>query len=235
MVEEKSIEFGSSTIEFQLTRAERKTMGVKVYPDRSVHVVAPMDSPESKIFEKVRAKAPWIKKQQGFFLSFQPLTPPRKYISGETHLYLGRQYRLQIFENEKKEVKLKGRFLEVHSPGSEKSAIQKQVEDWYREKGLRHFSEIITQLLPRFKEYNLPEHHLVIRKMEKRWGSCAPSGRITLNLELIKAPKGSIEYVIVHELCHLMHPDHTHRFYDLQEKIMPDWRKWKEKLERTLA
>ena len=72
-------------------------------------------------------------------------------------------------------------------------------------------------------------------KLEKRWGSCTPKGKIILNPELIKAPKGCIEYVIIHELCHLIHHDHTQKFIDLQTKEMKDWEKWKMKLEKLLA
>lgn len=71
--------------------------------------------------------------------------------------------------------------------------------------------------------------------MEKRWGSCTRNGKITLNTELVKAPKACIEYVMVHELCHLAIRNHTKDFYDLQAKLLPDWQKWKEKLEKTLA
>ena len=71
--------------------------------------------------------------------------------------------------------------------------------------------------------------------MEKRWGSCTRNGKITLNPEMIKAPKACIEYVMVHELCHLVHHNHTRDFYDLQSRMFPDWQKWKDKLEKTLA
>ena len=90
-------------------------------------------------------------------------------------------------------------------------------------------------LLPLFKKYEIIKPELHIRSMEKRWGSCTPNGKIILNPELIKAPKGSIEYVIIHELCHLVHHNHTKSFYDLQEFMMPDWKKWKEKLEHSLV
>lgn len=76
---------------------------------------------------------------------------------------------------------------------------------------------------------------IVFRDMPTRWGSCTPKGKIILNPELIKAPKGCIEYVIIHELCHLIYLDHTRKFIDLQTKEMPDWEKWKTKLENLLA
>jgi predicted metal-dependent hydrolase len=77
--------------------------------------------------------------------------------------------------------------------------------------------------------------HFLLREMPTRWGSCTPNGKIILNPELIKAPKGCIEYVIIHELCHLIHHDHTRKFIDLQTREMQDWEKWKMKLEKLLA
>ncbi|MBR9920310.1 MAG: M48 family metallopeptidase [Bacteroidetes bacterium] len=231
-----SITFGSKQIEFHLKRADRKTMSVQVHPDKSVHVIAPIDASLTRIQEKVKSKAAWVLAQLVFFDSFHPLTPLRQYVSGETHLYLGRQYRLKVIEDPTEAVKLLGKYLTVSSGNlSSDETIRKLLENWYREKAMIHFEEVLAKVLPRFSKYDLPSFNIVIRKMEKRWGSCAPSGRITLNLELIKAPKGSIEYVIVHELCHLLHPNHTRKFFDLQGSMMLDWKRWKERLEQMLA
>ena len=94
---------------------------------------------------------------------------------------------------------------------------------------------MVEEILPKFKKYKIQNPTLNIRPMSKRWGSCTPSGKIILNTELIKAPKGSIEYVIIHELTHLVHRNHTKSFFDLQNRIMPDWKKWKDRLEYSLS
>jgi predicted metal-dependent hydrolase len=108
-----AIQFGSRTIDFRLEYSDRKSLGITVTPEMEVLVKAPTDTSIEKVKEKIRKKAPWIIKQQSFFLSFQPKTPKRKYIGGETHLYLGRQYRLQIQIGKEESVKLKGKFIEV--------------------------------------------------------------------------------------------------------------------------
>ena len=102
-----AIQFGSRTIDFRLEYSDRKSLGITVTPDMEVLVKAPTDTTIEKVKEKIRKKASWIIKQQSFFLSFQPKTPQRKYINGETHLYLGRQYRLQISIDKDESVKLK--------------------------------------------------------------------------------------------------------------------------------
>jgi predicted metal-dependent hydrolase len=235
-----AIQFGSKQIDFHLEYSNRKTLGITVKPDLSVLVKAPVDTTLEKVEEKLRKKASWIIRQQSFFLTFHPKTPAKKYVSGETHLYLGRQYRLKVINDEllvkNEDVKLKGQSLEVHN--LDKSKIQELVEAWYLSKAKDKFHKIAKPLFEKFViEHNLSFiiYNLSLRNMPTRWGSCTPKGKIILNPELIKAPKGCIEYVIIHELCHLVHHDHTQRFIDLQTKEMKDWEKWKMKLEKLLA
>lgn len=228
-----SIKFGSKEIVFLLDYTNRKTLGITVTADLEVLVSAPKDSSIDKIKEKVLRKAPWILKQQSFFLSFQPKTPPRRYIAGETHLYMGRQYLLKIETSKNDFVKLRGKFLEVHT--TDRSKVKELVKSWYLFHAKAKFSELAKPLIDRFKKYKVAPDSIVLREMPTRWGSCTPKGKIILNPELIKAPRGCIEYVIIHELCHLIFHDHTQKFIDLQTKEMPDWEKWKSKLESLLA
>jgi predicted metal-dependent hydrolase len=229
----ETIQYGSKTIDFRLEYSARKSLGITVTPEMEVLVKAPTDTTMERVKEKIRKKAPWIIKQQSFFLSFQPKTPQRKYISGETHLYLGRQYRLLIHIDEEESVKLKGKFIEVTL--NEKSRAKTLLSNWYLQNARIKFQMIAAPLIDRFKKYKVEPSSIVLREMPTRWGSCTSKGKIILNPELIKAPKGCIEYVIIHELCHLIHHDHTQKFIDLQTKEMKDWEKWKVKLEKLLA
>ncbi|MBK7173658.1 MAG: M48 family metallopeptidase [Bacteroidales bacterium] len=228
-----SIELGSRQIAFKVEYADRKSLGITVTSDLDVLVRAPLDTPIELIKEKIRKKAPWIIKQQSFFLGFHPKTPTRKYIGGETHLYLGRQYRLKINIDQVEGVKLKAGFIEVTL--SDKNRTKELVLDWYLHNARIKFKSIAQPYIEKFKLFNVEPTSIVLRDMPTRWGSCTPQGKIILNPELIKAPRGCIEYVIIHELCHLIHHDHTQRFIDLQAKIMPDWEKWKMKLEKLSA
>lgn len=229
----EAIQFGSRKIDFRLEFSDRKSLGITVTPEMEVLVKAPADTSIEKVKEKILKKAPWIIKQQSFFLSFQPRTPKRKYISGETHLYLGRQYLLQIQIGKEELVKLKGRFISVTA--GEKSKAKDLIVAWYLQHAQSKFYSIALPLIDKFKKYNVEPGSIVLRDMPTRWGSCTPKGKIILNPELIKAPKGCIEYVIIHELCHLVHHDHTQKFLDLQTREMKDWEKWKMKLEKLLA
>jgi predicted metal-dependent hydrolase len=232
---EKNFDFGTRRISYNLTYKNRKTLGVKVLPDTTVEVIAPENTDESEVAKKVRAKAPWIIKQQDLFISFKPATPARRFVNGETHLYLGRQYKLKITASDTPVIKAYRGQFEVYSISNSKEDIAKQLEQWYKHRGEGVFNNILQGVLPLFKKYKIAEPQLYIRKMSKRWGSCTKAGKIILNTELIKAPKGSIEYVIIHELCHLVQRNHTKAFFALQDKIMPDWKKWKKRLEYCLA
>jgi predicted metal-dependent hydrolase len=226
-------QFGSKQITFHLVFSGRKTLGITVTPEMEVLVKAPVDATLEKIKEVVRKKAPWIIKQQSYFLAFYPKTTPRKYIGGETHLYFGRQYRLKIIHAKGNQVRYKGRYLEVTT--SDKSKVKGLILEWYKVHAKQRFADIAEPLIERFKKYNVEPKGIYILDMKKRWGSCTAKGKIILNPELIKAPRVCIEYVIIHELCHLVHHDHTNRFIELQTKEMPDWEKWKTKLENLLA
>jgi predicted metal-dependent hydrolase len=231
-----SIKYGTSIIEYSLAFAERKTLGIKVYPDKSVHVIAPTGTSIEKVSEKVHSKAAWILKQQDFFLSFHPITPQRRFISGETHLYLGKQYRLKLVETDKEAVKLQGRNITVYCKDKDhKARIEKQLKAWFKVKADQHFNKLFQELTLLAKPFFNGTPTLKYRWMDKRWGSCSQKGEILLNIALIKAPKKCIEYVIIHELCHLAHLNHSAAFYELLDKLSSDWRRTKDELERLMV
>lgn len=228
-----TFQYGSTTINYELQFSDRKTLGITVTPEMNVIVSAPNGTEINKIESRLIKRAPWILKNISYFLAFHPKMPHRKYISGETHLYLGRQYLLKIILGEEESVKLKGKHLIVNTKKS--SNARALLENWYLVQAKNKLYSIAVPLVEKFKKHNVAPVSIELRTMPKRWGSCTTKGKIILNPELIKAPKGSIEYVITHELCHLIHHDHTQKFFDLQSKEMKDWEKWKTKLETLLA
>ncbi|TCP25206.1 hypothetical protein EV195_104239 [Tenacibaculum skagerrakense] len=227
------VQYGSERIAYNILFVERKSLGITVYPNRSVEIKAPLNTTLEKIQEKVKKRAAWILKQQDYFLSFEPRITNRKFVSGETHYYLGRQYQLKVIDSAINKVKYTGRFIEVYV--TERANVKEQLQQWYRAKAEIWFRKLADKHIERFKKYNVEPQKVELKKMENRWGSCSSKGRVLLNPELIKAPKACIEYVIIHELCHLVYRDHTKEFYNLQTHEMPDWQKWKMKLETLLA
>lgn len=225
----RQLRYGSQEISYFLEFTKRKTLGIAVTPDMEVLVKAPEGTPIDRVEEKVEKRAPWILKQQSFFLRFYPKVPEKQYRGGESHLYLGRQYRLRVVAAKKNEVRFTGReIIAFHKP---KSAAKSILTSWYRLRAKEKFAEIAEPWIRKFVQMGVGPENLVVQAMPTRWGSCTAKGKIILNPELIKAPKICIEYVIIHELCHLIHRHHTKAFFELQSTLMPDWERWKSKLE----
>ena len=231
----EKVAYGTSEISFHLKRANRKTLGIEVHPDLSVWAVAPLHSSVHEIREKILKRGAWILKQQRYFDQFLPRTPERQYVSGETHLYLGRRYILKTQKSDAQSVKLLGGKLLVSTKNNSTSEIKHELTQWYYDHGTRVFTEILEEQLKAFDKYKIDLPQLEIRRMKNRWGSCHSHGKIILNPEIIKAPKKCIEYVITHELCHLVIPNHSRAFYELQETVFPNWEKWKARLEEIMV
>jgi predicted metal-dependent hydrolase len=225
----QELQYGSKKILYYLQFSKRKTLGITVTPDMKVWVKAPEGTPLERIEEKLGKRARWILKQQSYFLLFYPKLPEKQYRAGESHLYLGRQYILRVLIAKKNNVHFTGRELKVFR--TQKSTAKSVLLTWYRHRAKLKFAEIAGPWIQHFQQYGVQPEGLFIQEMPTRWGSCTAKGKIILNPELIKAPKICIEYVIIHELCHLVHKHHTPKFFHLQSSLMPDWKKWKDKLE----
>ena len=190
----RSIEYGKHTIEFDIVRRERKTLEIGVEPDASVIVAAPMDASLAAIEQKVRKRAAWVQRQRGYFIQFQPRTPERQFIAGETHLYLGRHYRLKIIQQPEPRVNLIRGFIIVRTPDAKRTEVtRKLVESWYHERAVIKFWERLEINLGRFtKPEDFRPRNLIIRQSSKRWGSMSPASRLMLNRKLI-TPKARAE------------------------------------------
>jgi predicted metal-dependent hydrolase len=223
-------------LDYAVRFSARATMAITVFPDNAIRVIAPEGTSQEEIELRLRKRARWIIRQFMHFEQFRPRSPARRYIGGETHLYLGRQYRLKLRKSSEEEVKLKGAFLCVASPEHHAPQVVKHlVSGWYREKSRVRIAGRFEVISARFEKMGCRPPVPIFRSMPRRWGSLSGSGRISLNPDLIRAPITCIDYVITHELVHLIHPHHGPAFYDLLETLMPDWRSRKERLERTLS
>ena len=231
------IRYGRQTIAFTVERRERRTLEIAVEPDATVVVVAPLAASPQAIAEKVVKRAAWVQRQQRFFSQYQPRTPDRRFVAGETHRYLGRQYRLKVVHHAQAGIKLTRGFIVVQSREPDcADRTRALVEGWYRARAHAKFAERLEVSLARFPQ---PEafrpRGLLVRRMRQRWGSLSPSRRLLLNRRLIEAPVDAIDYVITHELCHIAEPHHGAGFFALLDRILPDWPRRKERLERRMA
>lgn len=211
---------------------QRKTLSISVHPDLSVIVKAPENTKLEEVEKRVYHRAKWILNQQRRFEIYLPDVPPRKYISGESHRFLGRQYRLKIIKNDTEHIKLTRQFLEVYTPDTKPDHVRELTETWYREQAKKVFQERLSSTYPRFSREKIPYPKIIIRRMQSSWGSCSTKGTISLNIKLTQVPTEFIDYVIVHELSHLKYLHHKSEFYKLLSRMMPDWERKKQKLDR---
>jgi predicted metal-dependent hydrolase len=230
------LHYGSQPINFTVVRRKRRTMQISVLPDTSVEVVAPITASEADILKKVRRRAGWICRQIRDFRQYLPRTPKRKFVAGETHLYLGRRYRLKVIRDDSAAIKLKRGYIEVHTPLPNQAAVRNQVQRWQIERAYEWFHARLGACLRKFPHRDkLQPEGLIVKQMSLRWGSMSPSGRLVLNRALLQAAVSEIDYVITHELCHRVHHHHGRAFFDLLSRVMPDWEARKRSLERRLA
>ena len=229
------IVFGTRRISYNLHRQDRKRIRIIVAPELTVDVFAPVIADEDQIQAAVMKKAAWVARKLDALESYHPLSTPKKYISGETFIYLGRQYRLKVEQGQNQPAKLMGRFLKVWVEDRNNTrSVKKTVDAWYRKRAHEIFDRYMQKSYAIASRHGVPEPVLSIRTMRRRWGSCSSKGRITLNLNLVKAPVHCIEYVIMHELCHVKYHNHSTSFYSLLTRCQPDWRRRKAELDRVV-
>lgn len=233
--EQKTLEYGKTSIGYQLSYTNRGTLAIHVHPDLQVTAEAPLDSDFAKIEKRLRKRAAWILRQQQNFRRYSFDIPPRQYVSGETHRFLGKQYQLRVLEceNEKEYVKMDREHILVGvGDKSDRGQVKKRLTNWYRQQAHEIFCERVEIWFPRFERYGIPRPQVIVRQMRSQWGSCSVRGKMNLNLKLVMVPRQFIDYVIVHELCHLIEHNHSQSFYALMSKIMPDWEEKRESLNK---
>ncbi|WP_293002626.1 SprT family zinc-dependent metalloprotease [Nevskia sp.] len=229
-----SMTYGGDSIPYEVRfLASRQTLTIEVHPDSRVLVRAPLGCSEAVIAERVQKRAAWISRQLAEFARYRPRTPARQYVSGESHLYLGRQYRLKLLQGESASVKLtRGQLLVCLPDTPEPDRVKALLHRWYLDRAGAVFSEVLNAALPHFK--GVDEPRLIVRTMQSRWGSLSLIGTMTLNVNLVRAPRPCIEYVVTHELCHATQRDHDARFFKHLAQVMPDWEQRKRRLEAAL-
>ncbi|WP_103574324.1 M48 family metallopeptidase [Campylobacter concisus] len=214
----------------KIVRKDVKNITLKVRPNGEAILTAPKTASDEHIKFIIEKRAKWIAQKRAFFASFK--TPQKEYVSGEDFKYLGRSYRLKVVQSKEERVKLQRGYLELFV--KDKNDLERKrnlVYEWYNEKATLYFFNILQEFNKIVKQ---DIKSVKIRQMKTRWGSCNPyKSYINLNIELIKKPKACIEYVVFHELAHLLYPNHSKKFYDYLTLYMPDWQKRKEILERA--
>ena len=219
--------YGSSRIEFSIVEGNRKTVSVIVDPVEGVIVKAPRKTNESQIQEIVTKKAPWILEKLKGIQELVRVPPEKEFVSGESFPYLGRNYRLKVNRTGPEASKIGlvgGRFVINVDPSVSDEIKAKTVRSalvkWYVDHARVRFIERVTMYAPKVDAH---PSRVVIKKQLKRWGSCTKNGRVNFNWKIIMAPMSIVDYVVVHELCHLREPSHSSAFWILLRSVVPDY------------
>lgn len=228
----ETVIYENQPITYQLRFRPRRTLGLVVRPDGSVHVSAPRGAAPAWVAAQVLRKAPWILKHQTAFRQRPPAPPVAPPAAGTPYYFLGNSYPLLLAEGPVPSVALTAGALHVAAPHSlPPTQLATLLNAWYSRQAAAQFAEAMARVWPRFAEFNLPRPALLVRPMRTRWGSCTPrTGRIRLSRDLVRARPECLDYVLLHECCHLLVPNHSAAFYELQTRLMPDWPRWKREL-----
>lgn len=254
--EMRSVPCERGALTYQLTRKSVKNVNLRIKSDGRILVSANRKVPVAFIDDFVQRNQEYIFRVLEKFRERQQANPEtiHQYISGEDFLILGKHLTLEVVEMAvgmenvarnaagketvgketaaKESVWVEGSvlFLAVKDKDNQKRK-EKLVNDWLKKLQRETFDQICRETYPAFQEYGVKYPQIKIRRMTSRWGSCQPTrGIITLNSRLIEAPRESIEYVVLHEFAHFIHPNHSKEFYGFVEKLMPDWKKRKSEL-----
>jgi predicted metal-dependent hydrolase len=228
------LRYGPDEVEYSVVENARLVSRVRIHvdPDGHIEVEGPVGVGPEQIRRAVQKRSRWIFRNVKAAGSATKYALPRQYISGEAHFYLGRRHKLIVVQANDglSKVTLRRGRIEVCLRIADPAAVRRRLREWYRERATAYFSRKLTELAARFDGIAAAPNFQLL-SMEKRWGSCSPTGQIILNPSLVKAPVHCVEYVLTHELCHLVEHNHSKRFYGLLDRHRPNWRAEKKELD----
>lgn len=233
------VAYGDEEISFTLRRQPSRVVpriAIHVEPEGRVQVDAPSDAPLADVLAAVKKRSRWISQHVSAAKARLAHVLPREYVSGESLHYLGRRYRLKIIVDPAASAKahMRGAFLTVAVPKYDSTTIKSALDAWYRQRAREVFAQRLLVIAePLQWVHALPPVRLQF--MKRQWGNCSPAGRITLNPWLVRAPREAIDYVLLHEMSHLKHHNHSRAFYSTLDRHMPGWREIKERLDERAA
>ncbi len=225
-------------ISYVLERKQVKNLNLRIRKDGRVFVSASDAVPFEEVDEFVCNKASYILDAVKRFNEMALYKPqPKQYVSGETFYLQGRGLRLQVSQATKDSISSDGVYIYLKVKDVNDFEKKRRIVTRFLDQECKTaFSEVMEDLYPLVKKYGIEKPTLRIRDMETRWGSCLTKKRIiTLNKRLLESPRNCIEYVVMHELCHLIHPNHSKQFYSFLTMLMPDWKERKVYLDKSAA
>ena len=204
----------------KIIRSKRKTIALIIQPNGDLIIRAPKRAKKREINALVKKHADWIVKKQAEALKKQAAFAPHQFIEGEEFFFLGKSYALQYTGAKKSILRLWGEKLQIANSAQEKAEFV--IEKWYKKEARQIFTKRVNFYA---EKYGFEYNKLKLSSAKRRWGSCSSIGNINLTWRLVMMPQEIIDYVIVHELCHLREQNHSRAFWAQVEAILPDYKK----------
>jgi predicted metal-dependent hydrolase len=229
-VERSEVQWGRTAIPYAIRRSARRgTVSVAIDPEEGVLLTAPTTTPVERLDRVVRTKARWIVERLRRQSELPPALHEREFVSGETFLYLGKQYRLGIDHRREGAALLHGHLVvgAPHDPTRRSAHVRRVLVTWYRQHAQERLPEIAGVWA---RKLHVEVGAVLMREQRRRWGSCDRSGLLRLNWRIIQAPRACIEYVVAHEVVHVRHPNHTPAFWAALGRVMPDYERRRARL-----
>lgn len=233
----QTLQYGTESIPYRVyltheAPGDRRKIKIDVLPNGTVHVLAPEKADLKQIKAAVGKRGHWVYNHLNKIRAQYTHVLTREYISGESHYYLGRRYVLKIItvKNIEPHVKLIRGQLQIRTRTRQPEIIKSLLTSWYRKHAQNIFERRIKALVAEIRWLkSSPDWKM--RIMKKQWGSCSPKGILSLNPLLVKAPGECIDYVIIHEICHLKEHNHSQKYYRLLTQLSPNWKITKARLD----
>jgi predicted metal-dependent hydrolase len=214
-------------IEYQIKYSKRKTLNISVERDRSIIVRAPHNLTLEKIDQVVQSKRHWIKEKLNHAQKYPLISSSKEFVSGETLMYLGKNYQLLVVDEDIEEIEFDQRFKISKTNQSQANELFKK---WYLKQALLKIEPLATQYA---KSLGVEYNQFKTSEMKYRWGSCTPANNIIFNWRIIKAPVYVLEYLVAHELVHLLENNHTPRFWNILSIQVPNYERAKSWLRKN--
>lgn len=225
-----SFAYDTEKIEFAVVKSRRKSLSIAIQPDGNLLVKAPFFLSDGEILKWVKTKTSWIVRQRAKILEQQETNPPKKYVTGEKFWYLGQEYELEvrISVGRAGTVGIVEDKMILFSKTIDEAEVQKILTDWFVKQ-----AKVVIPKKVRFWAEQMGESYgkVTVKNQKKRWGSCSSARNLNFNWRLIMAASEVLDYVVVHELCHLRQMNHSKAFWREVEMVLPDYKVHKKWLE----
>jgi len=225
-----TLQYDTESVQLEIIKGKRKSLAIAIQPDGNLLVKAPLMLSDNEILKWVKTKTGWIIRQRAKILEQQSLNQPKHYITGEKFLYQGLEYELEVRVSQGRAgmVGVVEDKIVLFSKSHEEKEVQRILKEWYVKQAKAEIPRRVRYWAAKMEE---SFQTITIKNQKKRWGSCSSARNLNFNWQLIMAPVEVLDYVVVHELCHLSQMNHSRAFWEEVEKVLPDYKVHKKWLE----